>query len=304
MTDTLDRKRIAVIAGPTATGKSDVAVKLALSANGEVVSFDSMQIYSGMEIGTAAPTKDEMSGVAHHMIGFLSPESEFSCSDYVTLAGKTVDDILKRDKLPVLCGGTGLYMENLIYGNVFSPKVPNEIEKKVSEMDIDQAYEMLRELDSESAERIHKNNEKRVRRALAIVLGTGKTKTEWDKESRGEPVYDAKLFILDCRDRQVLYERINRRVDKMFDAGLIKEAAEIREKLGKTASAAIGFKEIFDYLDGLTDENEARERIKQASRRYAKRQITWFSRYKDAIRYYIDERETEEIISDMLENLK
>lgn len=291
----MPRGKILAIAGPTASGKTALAVKVASDVGGEVVSFDSMQIYEGMEIGSAAPTEDEMMGVPHHFIGCVPPERTFSCADYTALATPVISDIIARGKLPVLCGGTGLYLENLIYNNTFSPDIPPDVKEAVDALGNDEAYEKLKKVDPASAESIHKNNVRRVKRALSIALGTGKTKTEWDAASRKGPVYDVTLVLLSARDREYLYKRINERTEKMLADGFIEEAKSLRGRLGKTAAGAIGYREIYDYLDGKLRYDEMKEKIAQNTRRYAKRQITWFSRYDFAHVFYIDEQSGEEI---------
>ena len=290
------KNKIAVIGGPTATGKSVLAADIAKELDGEVISFDSMQIYRGMKTGTAAPDESEMRGIKHHMIACVDPSEKYSCADYVRDAGGIAEDVIGRGKLPVFCGGTGLYIESFIYNNPFSPEIPEEIIKEVDLLSDAEAYEKLQAEGPQSAAEIHPNNVKRVKRALAIALGTGKTKTYWDAGSPKEPAYDVRMILLFPRDRVFLYQRINERVEGMFERGLEDEARALYKKAGQTASGAIGYKELFEYFDGKVTLEEAKETIKQNTRRYAKRQITWFSRYRDAEFFYINETPYEQIL--------
>ncbi len=296
-----ENKKIIAVAGPTASGKTALAVQLALHFNGEVVSNDSMQIYKGMEIGTAAPTMEERLGVPHHLVGFCSPDTDFSCADYSELGKRCADDILSRGKIPVFCGGTGLYLDSVTTISNYSEGVKNEtlreaLTRKAEELGNEAVHARLREVDPEAAEAIHPNNVRRVIRAIEIFETTGIPKTEWDRRSKDAvPPYDAKIVVLDFLNRELLYERIDRRVDLMLEAGLEAEARKlfaeglITEKT--PAYQAIGYKELLHYLAGEETLSEAADRIRQNSRRYAKRQITWFKRYKDAIIIHPDDGE-------------
>lgn len=283
--------RVLCIVGPTASGKTALAVAAAKVLNGEVISCDSMQIYKYLSIGTAKPTAEEMDGVPHHCIDFVDPRTPFSCPDYVTAATACAHDILTRGKLPVFCGGTGLYLDSTVRGTQFSDKPEDNGESTVMadlcaeyERDgIDGIYARLSDVDPASAAAIHKNNTKRVLRALEIYLTTGKTKTAWDAESHlSPPIFDACYIGLDYRDRSVLHDRINRRVTQMLEGGLEEEVRHLYAggylPDGSTAAQAIGYKEFLAYLRGEMTLDEAAENLRTATRRYAKRQLTWFRR--------------------------
>ncbi|MBE6574203.1 MAG: tRNA (adenosine(37)-N6)-dimethylallyltransferase MiaA [Ruminococcaceae bacterium] len=285
-----DKIKIAAIVGPTAGGKTALAVEVAKRIGGEIICCDSMQIYEKMMIGSAAPTEEERQGVPHHLFGFVPVEKNFSAADYVPLARAKIEEITARGKLPILCGGTGLYLESLMYQSDYSPAVDPAIRESLEPKDVDELHAMLCELDPVSAEAIHKNNKKRVIRALEICIGTGKPKSEWDALSRTkESIYDARVVVLSYRDRETLYDRINRRVDMMFDAGLIDEVKSIDFPEGSTAGEAIGYKELRGYLKGEAALEDAANDIKQATRNYAKRQITWFKREKSALSLYVED---------------
>lgn len=285
-----EKIKIAAIVGPTAGGKTALAVEVAKRAGGEIICCDSMQIYEKMKIGSAAPTEEEKQGIPHHLFDFVPIERNFSAADYVPLARRKIEEISARGKLPILCGGTGLYLESLMYQSDYSPSVDPKIREELNKKNEDELYEMLLKYDPVSAENIHKNNKKRVIRALEIYLGTGKTKTEWDALSRSrEAIYDARVFVLSYRDRETLYNRIDRRVDLMFEAGLLDEVRSINFPENSTAGEAIGYKELRGYLAGEATLEEASADIKQATRRYAKRQITWFKREKSALHLYAED---------------
>ena len=284
----MDKPKIVCIVGPTASGKTAYAAEFAKNHGGEVVSCDSMQIYKYMDIGTAKPTAEEMQGVVHHMIDFVDPRTNYSVANFVKDARACIDDILSRNRLPVLCGGTGLYIDSIINQIEFGAEEPdeeyrNELAEYVRKNGNDALHDMLKKKDSSAAERIHPNNVKRVIRALEIIKNTGMTKTEADNAAKKEPLYDAEVIGL-CMDREKLYDRINRRVDLMLENGLIEETERLLEMgvpRDSTAMQAIGYKELLLYLDGKIKLDEATEKIKQESRRYAKRQMTWFRRDAD-----------------------
>ncbi len=297
MSDT--KRRIYVIAGPTASGKSSLAMRMCEVYPFEIVSMDSMQIYRGMDIGTAKPSKSEREAVRHHMIDIADPHEAFSCADYVRMAKECVEDIYLRNKLPLFVGGTGLYLDGLMYRNSYEDyekgNISSDYRRELTEIyekkGADFLHGMLMESDPEAAESIHKNNVKRVMRALEIIKETGKTKTESDRESRREEgPFDVRAAVLSYPDREVLYERINRRVDEMMEQGLLFEVRHLYDKglltNGSTASAAIGYKEFILYFKGEAELSSCVELLKQSTRRYAKRQLTWFGRYKDI--YQID----------------
>lgn len=281
----MNKPKILCVVGPTASGKTDYAVELALKCGGEVVSCDSMQIYKRMDIGTAKPTAYEMKGVKHHMIDIIEPNESFSVARFSEMARECIDDILLRGKTPVLCGGTGLYFDSTINNINFiqmdtDEEYRKDLESAAKEFGNEYVYKILKRVDEESAESIHPNNLKRVIRALEIYKTTGKKKSELDKEQLSEPLYDPEITGL-MRDREVLYDRINKRVDIMMEKGLIDEVSALI-KMGidanSTSMQAIGYKEIIEYLDGKTSLSEAVDKIKRESRRYAKRQLTWFKR--------------------------
>lgn len=285
--------KILAVGGPTASGKSALALELARRLDGEIVSCDSMQVYRGMNIGTAKPTLEEMDGIPHHMIDVSDPDVDYSAADYADGAAKAIEDIVSRGKLPILCGGTGMYLDALLRPTSFSEAEggtdsSDEIRRELAEFANKHGNEALhgklREVDPMSADSIHPNNVKRVIRALEIYLVTGVTKTESDKKTvAGESPYDCTVITLDYEDRNILYDRINRRVDVMVEDGLLAEADELyrsgKLKEGTTAYQAIGYKELLLHLrDGLPLEL-AVETLKKNTRNYAKRQITWFKRY-------------------------
>ena len=289
------KKEVIVIAGATAAGKSAVALDVCRALGGELVSCDSMQIYKKMNIGTAKPTCEEMAEIPHHLIDIRDPGEEFSAADFTSLAKDAIDDIIKRGKLPVVCGGTGLYLDSLMYIKAQdSAACDKELREKLLLNDKHENWLKLAEIDPESAEKIHENNVKRVVRALEIYYLTGKTKTENDKEQLVlDEEYNYRIFVISYKDREKLYDRINKRVDIMINEGLEEEirgllqSGELKE--GTTAYQAIGYKEFADYINGLSSKEEAAETLKKATRNYAKRQITWFSRYKNAEFVYADE---------------
>ena len=263
-------------------GKTALSIELAKRINGEVISADSMQIYRYMDIGSAKPTKEEMDGIPHYMIDFVEPSQRYSVADYKVQAEKCIEEILKRGKVPIIVGGTGLYINSLIYAIEYSEiKIDEEyrksLEKRVEEEGLDKLYEEAKEIDPEAMKNISTNDRKRIIRVLEIFKQTGKTKTELEKESRKEVKYDYKVFVTNM-DREKLYERINKRVDIMIEQGLIEETKKILNlyKEFPTAMQAIGYKEIKEYLDGELTKEEAIEKVKMESRRYAKRQLTWF----------------------------
>jgi tRNA dimethylallyltransferase len=291
------KSKLIVIAGPTASGKTSLAVELAKKYNGEVVSADSMQIYKNMSIATAKPTAEEMSGIEHHMIDFLDPEKIYSVGQYVLDATKIIDDILGREKLPIICGGTGLYIDSLIKGIDFTEnssdlELRKELEATSEEQGVGYLLDILREFDPESAERLSSQiNIKRIIRAIEFYKTTGITITEQNERSKlNEPKYDSLIFCLTAKDRQYIYDRINLRVDIMINNGLIEEAEEVlNSNLGVTASKAIGYKQLRPYFDGEATLEECIEKLKTETRHYAKRQLTWFRRNEDIIKVNIDE---------------
>lgn len=275
--------KVVVIAGPTASGKTAVAANLAKELNGEVVCADSMQIYKGMPIATAVPTEEEMCGVPHHLYSFANPERKYSVADYVKGASEVIEDISSRGKIPVLCGGAGLYIDSLIQNVKFSEiKSSGELRKELTEYakanGNNALWQMLSEIDPEYAKTLHPNNLIRVIRGIEVFRLTGKTMSQQLKESKSaEPKYDARIFGLYYSDRSKLYERINLRVDKMIEQGLVKEAEQFYKNYSpETSAQAIGYKELIPYFEGRETLEECIDKIKQYTRNYAKRQLTWF----------------------------
>ena len=285
--------KIVAVAGPTASGKTALSIDIAKKYGGEIVSCDSMQIYKYMDIGTAKPSKEEQSGIPHYMIDEISPDERFCVVDYANRARKYIDDILSRGKLPVLVGGTGLYLDSVINNVGFSEAGSDEeYRRKLQELANAEGngavHNLLAKIDPSAAEKIHPNNLRRVIRALEIYKTTGKTMEQVNADSVREPLYDTLIIGLNM-DRELLYDRINRRVDLMMEQGLEKEVRKILDMgIGKdsTALQAIGYKEFIEYFDGKISKAEAVEKIKQESRRYAKRQLTWLRR-NDKINWLI-----------------
>lgn len=275
---------VAAVVGPTASGKSRLAVELALRFDGEIVSADSMQIYKGMAIGTAKPTEEEMRGVPHHLIDFADPEEPFSVADYVELSAQCVRDIYGRGKLPILAGGTGLYVRSFLQNIQFSEEERDEtfraqLTARAEREGVQALWDELHRIDAASASRIHPNNVGRVIRSLEIYHTTGKTMTQQLEASRRfDSPYNACIIGLDFADRQVLYNRINSRVGEMLALGLEQEAREVLAQSPKTAAQAIGYKEFLPWFAGNGTLEEAVDSIKRETRRYAKRQRTWFRR--------------------------
>ncbi len=276
-----------VICGPTASGKTALSVRLAKSAGGEIVSADSMQIYKGMDVGTAKVTPTEMQGVPHHMIDIVSPSENYSTGRYVAEAAEVIADIHGRGKVPFIVGGTGMYIDNLIDGTRFgAPAADEAVREKFNALFEEKGGEaMLTELakfDEVTANRLHPNDKKRIVRAFEVYEMTKKPISVWDSESKLiKSPYEAVYIGLKTQDREVLYNRINKRVDEMFDMGLVDEVERLLDAGVPsycTAMQAIGYKEIVSALSGVCSLDEAREAIKQNSRRYAKRQLTWFRR--------------------------
>lgn len=282
--------KVICIAGPTASGKTRMGVEIAKSLGGEVVSADSMQIYRGMTIGTAAPTEEEMQGVPHHMVAVADPEESWSVARYVEAATAAVEDIFRRGRQPVIVGGTGLYMDALVRGETFAPgaqggQVRRALQQRLAQEGIEPLMEQLRQVDPESAARLHIADEKRILRAMEVYLETGETISEHNRRSRLRPPrYEAVWIGLAFRDREEMKRLIDLRVDEMVERGLMEE---VRALLGRglpreaTALQAIGYKEFVDVIAGEKSEAEAIEEVKLRSRQYAKRQLTWLRRKED-----------------------
>lgn len=286
----MSKQKVMVICGPTASGKTKLGIEVANKINGEIISCDSMQIYKDMNIGTAKPTKLEMSQAKHYLVDFVSPTERYSVAEYKKDAEKVIEKILEEGKTPIIVGGTGLYLNSLIYGidypNIETDlKYREELENKVNEEGLENLYNEAKKIDPEAIEKISPNDKKRILRILEIYHQTGKNKTEIEAESRKNGVkYDYRIFVLNM-DREKLYERINKRVDIMIEQGLIEEVKSLVKKYTEfpTAMQGLGYKEMVEYLDNKITKEEAIEKIKMESRRYAKRQITWFKSYENAI---------------------
>ncbi len=278
---------ILIIVGPTASGKSALAIEKAKELGGEIISGDSMQIYREMNIGTAKPSREEMQGVPHRLIDIADITEGFSAARFVELASKAIEDIASRGKLPIIAGGTGLYIDTLVSGTRLTVaeddyELRAELFREAEEKGADALHSRLAQVDPESARAIHPNNVKRVVRALEMFITTGMTKTELDKKSREEgSIYSPKTILIAPKERETVYERIDLRVDKMFELGL---EAEVEALYGKglkdtpTASQAIGYKEFYPYFEGECDLEAVKQAIKLNTRHYAKRQLTWFKR--------------------------
>ena len=287
------KTRLIVVAGPTASGKTSLGIEIARAVDGEIISADSMQVYKGMGIATAAPTIEERAVVPHHLVEFLERDERFSVSAFCKYAKNAADDILGRGKVPVIVGGTGLFINSFVDHIQFTEaetdfKLREELMQKSNE----ELYNKLLKIDPEAAENIHKNNKTRVVRALEIYYSSGDTKSVQNEKSRlEESPYDVLYFVIGFKDRALLYDRINRRVDLMAENGLLDEAEHCLENGGKTAAQAIGHKELFPYFNGSVSLNEALDKLKKETRRYAKRQITWFKKRENAVWLYADEED-------------
>ena len=295
------KSKILAVVGPTASGKTGLAIELAKAYNGEVVSADSMQIYKGMTIATAKPSEQEMQGIPHHLIDFLDADKTYSVGQYVIDAEKAVSDIISRDKLPILCGGTGLYVDSFLNGIDFIDNSSNDVIRKdlelmAEEKGVDFMLEKLASFDPTSAEKLEEQkNLKRIIRAIEFYMVTGITISEQNEKSRLiNSKYEHIIIGLTASDRQYLYDRINKRVDRMIEQGLVEEAREVlSSSLSDTSSKAIGYKQLIPYFNGTEELEACVERIKMETRRYAKRQLTWFKRNENIIWINIDEFNTD-----------
>lgn len=280
----MNKPLVAVVVGPTASGKTSLGIEIAKHFDGEVVSADSMQIYKNMDIATAKPTAEELSLVRHHLVGLLDPGEDFSVAKYKELAVSAIDDILSRGKLPVIVGGTGFYIDTLINNTEFldyeKSNIRSELEKRAENEGIEALYVELMKVDEQTAKRLHINDIKRIIRALEVYYSTGQTiSAQCELSHINESKYRFCVIGLTADDRQYIYDRINLRVDLMLEAGLIEEAERFFElNLGSTAKQAIGYKELKPYFDGHVSLSQASEKLKMETRRYAKRQLTWFRR--------------------------
>ena len=286
----MTKPKVIVICGPTASGKTALSIELAKKINGEIVSCDSMQIYKDMDIGTAKPTIEEMQGIKHYMLDFVSPDERYSVADYKKQAKQAIREIIEKGKVPIVVGGTGLYVESLIYeieyqDIEFDEKYRKQLEERSKKEGLEVLYNEAKKIDPEAITKISPNDKKRILRILEIYNATGKNKTEQEKESRKNEVeFDYKVYAISW-DREKLYDRINQRVDIMIDQGLIEEVQKIYSKYNKfpTAMQGLGYKEVLEYLEGKCNKQEMIDKIKQETRRYAKRQLTWFRKNKQTI---------------------
>lgn len=306
MNETLINKiPVVAVVGPTASGKTSMAVELAKRTDAEIVSCDSMQIYKGMDIASAKPTTEEMQGIPHHLIGFLDSSEKYSVARYIEDATKAINDITSRGKNVILCGGTGLYADSLLNNIVFEDEPDNtlvreKLRRRRDEDGIEVLFEELKRIDSVTARSLHINNEGRILRALETYYLTGELPSVLRERSRSkETPYKALYIGLEYENREILYDRINRRVDIMIEKGLVEEAREYF-LLGdsNTAAQAIGHKELIPYLKGEISLSEATENLKRATRRYAKRQLTWFRRNPDIRRIYCDKYDNFSAVAD------
>ncbi|MCR5484115.1 MAG: tRNA (adenosine(37)-N6)-dimethylallyltransferase MiaA [Clostridiales bacterium] len=297
---------VVAVVGATATGKTELAVRICERYGGEVVCADSMQIYKGMDIATAKPTADERKRAVHHLTDFLPPDEKFSVAEYCDRARECILDMTERGKKVVICGGTGLYVSSLLNNIEFGGEGANEeirdrLKKRAETEGNEALLSELKEIDEKTASKLHPNNIGRVIRALEIYYTTGETMSEHVERSRRNPSpYKDCILFLDASDRQLLYDRINMRVDKMLEKGLLKEAEDFYNGSSRerTSAQAIGCKEFIPYFEGKISYDEAVESVKRETRRYAKRQLTWFNRMENAHKIFIDDRSPDEIAAE------
>ena len=284
------KPRVVAIGGPTATGKTALSVALAKRFGGEIISADSMQIYQGLDVGTAKVTPEEMQGVPHHLVGFLAPEQAFSVADFTTLAGKTITQLTAQGRLPLVVGGTGLYITSLLNGIGFTPEkvdpaIRQELQARLQTEGSQALYAELAAVDPGYAAKVHPNNTPRVIRALELYRATGrKMSAEREAARPAEKPYRSLCLCLTCRDRTLLYQRIDTRCDRMMQSGILEEAKLVYDHRDtyRTAAQAIGYKEFFPYFEQTASLEACADKLKQASRNYAKRQLTWF-RHMDGV---------------------
>ncbi len=293
----LSKSRVIAVGGPTASGKTALSVGLAKAFGGEIINADSMQIYKNLDVGTAKPSIEERQGVPHYLLDFLQPETPYSVADFTAAADPLIQEITARGKLPLVVGGTGLYITSLLNGTAFAPeKMDPAIRARLQERAEAEGgaalYAELQSIDPDYAAQVHPNNLPRVIRALELYAATGRRMSEERVNARpAEPPYRSLCLCLTCRDRAVLYDRIERRVNLMLENGVLAEAKQVYDHRDtyRTAAQAIGYKEFFPYFEGTGSLDECTARLKQATRNYAKRQLTWFRRQNDAVWLYIDE---------------
>lgn len=298
----LSKPRVVAVGGPTASGKTALSVALARAFDGEIINADSMQIYKNLDVGTAKPSAEERQGIPHYLLDFLSPETPYSVADFTAAADPLIRDITARGRLPLVVGGTGLYITSLLSGMAFAPEktdpaIRARLQARADTEGGAALYAELQRIDPDYAAQVHPNNLPRVIRALELFEATGRRMSDQRREARpAEAPYHALCLCLTCRDRAVLYSRIDRRVDEMVENGVLDEARQVYDHRDayRTAAQAIGYKEFFPYFEGTANLTECTERLKQATRNYAKRQLTWFRRQNDAAWLYLDEEDVTE----------
>lgn len=295
--DALSKPRVVAIGGPTATGKTALSVALAKEFGGEIINADSMQVYQNLNVGTAKPTVEERQGIPHHLLDFLTPETPYSVADFTAAAAPLIAQLNAQNRLPLVVGGTGLYITSLLKGVAFEakntdPAVREQLRREAEETGPAAMYAKLQALDPDYAAKVHPNNQVRVLRALEAITVTGQKMSDQQKEALPtEAPYRSLCLCLTCRDREMLYRRIDLRVSQMVDAGILQEAEWVwqNRETFRTAAQAIGYKEYFPYFEGTQTKAECTEKLKQATRNYAKRQLTWFRNQNDAVWLYVDE---------------
>ncbi len=298
----LSKPRVVAVGGPTASGKTALSVALARAFDGEIINADSMQIYKNLDVGTAKPSAEERQGIPHYLLDFLPPETPYSVADFTAAADPLIRDITARGRLPLVVGGTGLYITSLLSGMAFAPEktdpaIRARLQARADTEGGAALYAELQRIDPDYAAQVHPNNLPRVIRALELFEATGRRMSDQRREARpAEAPYHALCLCLTCRDRAVLYSRIDRRVDEMVENGVLDEARQVYDHRDayRTAAQAIGYKEFFPYFEGTANLTECTERLKQATRNYAKRQLTWFRRQNDAAWLYLDEEDVTE----------
>ena len=298
----LSKPRVVAVGGPTASGKTALSVALARAFDGEIINADSMQIYKNLDVGTAKPSAEERQGIPHYLLDFLPPETPYSVADFTAAADPLIRDITARGRLPLVVGGTGLYITSLLSGMAFAPEktdpaIRARLQARADTEGGAALYAELQRIDPDYAAQVHPNNLPRVIRALELFEATGRRMSDQRREARpAEAPYHALCLCLTCRDRAVLYSRIDRRVDEMVENGVLDEARQVYDHRDayRTAAQAIGYKEFFPYFEGTANLTECTERLKQATRNYAKRQLTWFRRQNDAVWLYLDEENVTE----------
>ena len=303
------KKTVVVIVGPTAVGKTKLSIDMAKKFNGEIISGDSMQVYRGMNIGTAKITEEEMMGIPHHMIDIKEPDEEFSVADFKTLVQKHIDEISNKGKLPIIVGGSGLYIQGSLYNYHFSDRkrsqeITKKLEKELEEKGNDYLYNRLKEIDPNQAKKIHPNNYRRVIRALEVYELTGKTMTAYHQAQNNTPLYQIIYIGLEM-DRELLYNQINRRVDLMLEEGLEEEVYALYKQGFKNCQSmkAIGYKEFISYFENKQPLERSIELLKRNSRRYAKRQMTWFKNKMNVNWYIMNPKQPATSFKNILEDL-